>query len=386
MRILADDNIPYAAEAFGHLGEVEVRPGPSLVPTDLAGVDVLLVRSTVRVDAALLAECAPRFVGTATIGTDHVDLEYLASRGIPFASAPGSNANSVAEYVFAALLELAADNDGRPLAGRTLGIVGVGNVGSRVAAMARALGMRAVLNDPPRARREGPGAFVELGVLLAESDIVTLHVPLTREGPDATHHLAGPGFFARLREGATFVNTSRGAVADSAALGCELDAGRIGSAVLDVWDGEPAFDPGLAARARIATMHIAGHSFDGKVLGTRILYEAACRALGAQADWRVELPPPEVRLLELDAAGRARDDVLREAVRAVYDVRRDDAALRALCDLAPAERGRRFDALRRGYPVRREFFNTEVALAGGGEEIETALAALGFRTSEGGGG
>jgi erythronate-4-phosphate dehydrogenase len=380
MSVLADENIPYVRDAAADLGPVRTLAGRAMTRAALreAGATCLFVRSVTRVDRALLAGTDVRFVGTATIGTDHVDREYLAAAGIGFASAPGSNATSVAEYVAAALLTL-AERRGRALAGRTLGIVGVGNVGSRVAAKARALGLRVLRNDPPRARREGGDGFTELPVLLAESDIVTCHVPLERGGPDPTVHLAGEDFFARLRPGAIFLNTSRGAVCDEAALHRALDGGRLGGAVLDVWEEEPALDPRLLERVDLATPHIAGYSFDGKVRGTEMIVNAAREHFGLDGAWRAGalLPPPAVPVCELDPAGRSCQSLLHEAVSAVYDITADDAALRA--GLAePATLPARFDRLRKEYPRRREFPNTTVRLRGPAPEAAAALAGLGF--------
>ncbi|MHC4916903.1 MAG: 4-phosphoerythronate dehydrogenase, partial [Planctomycetota bacterium] len=244
MLIVADNNIPFAAEAFGHLGEVRTVQGRGLAAEGVAGADVLLLRSTVKINAELLGKCSPKFVGTATIGTDHVDEEYLASRGIPFASAPGSNAESVAEYWTSAVLLVAA-RLGWNLRGVTCGVVGVGNVGSRVARRAEALGMRVLKCDPPLARQTGSDEYRPLEELLAESRIITLHAPLNREGEDATLHMADAGFFAKLPPDAVFLNTARGKVHDTPALLAALESGRLAAAVLDVWEGEPLVETEL---------------------------------------------------------------------------------------------------------------------------------------------
>ncbi|MBM4320152.1 MAG: DUF3410 domain-containing protein, partial [Deltaproteobacteria bacterium] len=327
----------------------------------------------------LLEGSRVRWAGTATAGTDHLDLAYLRQRGIGFASAPGGNAAAVCEYVGAALLRLAVEQ-GLSLAGATLGVVGVGRIGSRVARMAEALGMSLLLCDPPRARLEGPERFVPLERLLAGSDFVTLHVPLTGSGSEATWRLAGERFFAALRPGAVLLNTSRGEVVDEAALRRALQQGRVAHAVLDVWEDEPRISPATAALAAIATPHIAGYSLDGKVAATRLVYEAACRALGLPAvrDALPPLPPAPVPELRLDPAGRPAAQVLDEAVRAVYDLRRDDRALRAALQLPPPESASAFGQLRRGYPTRWEFGHTRLALPGQAGELRAAAAGLGF--------
>ncbi len=358
MKIVADPNIPYVREAFGPLGEVTLIPGRNMAAADVRDADCLLVRSVTPVNAALLDGSRVRFVATATIGFDHVDTAYLAARGIGFSSAAGCNANSVAEYVVAALLELAHRRHFR-LRDKTLGVIGVGNVGRRVVRYAEALGMRVLQNDPPRQRAEG-GPFVSLEHVVAEADILTLHVPLTKSGPDATYHLLEP------RRGIV-INSSRGAVLDNRAL---LTANLEGL-VLDVWEGEPNILPELLEKVDIGTPHIAGYSFDGKVNGTRMIYEAACRFFGITPAWQPQLPPPPVPRIETDASGLDDEDALRGIIRRVYDIRADDAALRKV---GPAG----FDRLRAEYPVRREFFNTTLTLRGATGRLGSVAAALGF--------
>ena len=258
LSILVDENVAYARESFGRVGSVRVLPGRRITAADVERVDVLIVRSVTRVNEALLAGSSVKFVGTATIGCDHVDVEYLRGRGIAFASAPGSNATSVAEYIVAALL-LSAHARQRPLEGSALAVIGVGNVGARVAEKASALGMRCVLNDPPRQRNSHDPAFVARDEALSQAEYVTLHVPLERTGPDATVGMAGRAFFDLMQSDAVFLNTSRGAVVDEEALASALDSGRVSHAVLDVWQREPDIDPQMVGRAFLATPHIAGY-------------------------------------------------------------------------------------------------------------------------------
>ena len=380
MKIVADENMPFAKEAFSTLGEVILLPGRAMTREAVQDASVLAVRSVTKVDAELLEGSSVRFVGTATIGVDHVDADYLESRSIGFASAPGSNAVSVAEYVMAALLTL-SDRRGENLEGKTLGVVGCGNVGSRVCRRAEALGMRVLRNDPPLQRLSGDGGYLPLEALF-ESDFITLHVPLTREGRDATYHLADAGFLAKMRPDAALLNTSRGAVADGTALKDALSEGRLRDAVLDVWEGEPDIDFGLLGQAALGTPHIAGYSYDGKLKGTDMIYRAACRHFGAAPtfDIRAAAPAPQVPELELTAAERPGEEVLREAVKAIYDIEADDARLRQAASLAPSDRGKRFDELRKTYPVRREFANTHVRCPGAPEALVDKLAGLGFKT------
>lgn len=375
MRIVADENIPYVREAFGRLGDVDTLPGRGMTREALTDAELLLVRSVTRVDAALLDGTPVRFVATATIGEDHIDRAWLASRGIGFSSAPGCNAESVADYMSAALLAL-AERHGLDLAAMSAGVVGVGNVGFRVAKRLQALGMRVVLNDPPLAEETGDPRYRPLEEAL-DCDLVTLHVPLEKAGPHPTHHLVDGDFIARMRPGAIFCNTARGGVARTEALLAARDSGRLRALVLDVWEREPTPDNALVPLADIATPHIAGYSFDGKVNGTRQIHAAACAFLGVDDPWDPDplLPPPDVPEWTVDP-----DDPggIHGVVRAVYDILRDDAAFRELLALPSTEQGPFFDRLRKTYPRRREFSRTRVRLARPDARVAGMIAGLGF--------
>ncbi len=375
LRIVADENIPFAEEAFGLLGTVTRVPGRAIDSAILADADALMVRSITRVDEALLSGTPVRFVGTATIGMDHIDAAYLAAAGIGFSSAPGCNANSVAEYITAALLEL-RDRLDVDLSTLRLGIVGVGNVGSRVREKAEALGMTCVLNDPPRAAQTGDARYRPIAEIL-DCDVVSLHTPLERGGPHPTWHLVDANFLDGLKPGAVLFNTSRGAVADNAAVLAALRSGRLRAAVLDVWEGEPNPDVALLQETALASPHIAGYSFDGKVNGTRQIYTAACACFGIPSEWdpsdRLPAPvPAEIRCDDLATA-------LPRCVRAAYDIMQDDASMRALPAMAADARGPAFDALRKNYRCRREFPSLTVHLSQGAVAAAPQLRALGFR-------
>jgi erythronate-4-phosphate dehydrogenase len=371
MRIVADTNIPCVQEAFGRLGDVQLMPGREIAADGVRDADVLLVRSVTPVNAALLEGSRVKFVATATIGFDHIDRDYLSKRSIGFASAQGSNANSVAEYIVAAMLEMAHRQKFR-LRDKTLGVVGVGNVGSRVVRYAEALGMRVLQNDPPRQRTERLTHFVSLERVIAEADIITLHVPLTYEEPDRTYHRLDKTRLCSLGRRPILINTSRGSVVETGGLIFALDGNGVYGAVIDVWEDEPNISQDLVATAAIATPHIAGYSFDGKVNGTRMIYEAVCGFFKRPPTWSPQLPPPPVSRIELAvSSGEEEEEILRRVVRRVYDITSDDAALRANV--------RAFDKLRAEYPVRREFFNTELVLRGASEELRAKLAVLGFK-------
>jgi len=387
LKIIADENIPFAREACATLGEVTLVAGRDVTRETLRDADLFFCRSVTKINRALLEGSRVRFVGTATIGFDHVDRDYLAKAGIAFASAPGSNANSVAEYIVAAMLVLGR-RGAFALEGKTLGVVGVGNVGSRVVKKAEALGMRVLQNDPPLARATGDRRFLPLDAL-HDADFITFHVPLTvaASAPvaeDATHHMVDAAFLARMKPSAYLLNSSRGPVVDESALKPALAEKRIAGAVLDVWETEPAFDPDLLALAAVGTPHIAGYSFDGKVAATQMIYRAACEVVGVTPTWNPAaiMPPPGHPRLEIECAGRPDEDVLREAVLTIYDIEADDRNLRR-APPSPAERAAYFDRLRKVYPERREFQNTALILQGAGNGLQQKLAGIGFRVAGG---
>lgn len=354
-RIVADENIPQVAEWFAGLGEVRTLPGRSLSAAAVSDADILLVRSVTRVDANLLAGSRVRMVGTATIGTDHLDLDYLAARGIAVESAPGSNAWAVVDYVLSSLCAL-PDVPERLLGGGSVSIVGLGNVGGRLLQRLQRLGVRCVGFDPLLSQTTGL-PLVALEQALA-ADVVCLHTPLTRGGAFPTWHLLDRARIDALRPGTVLINAGRGAVVDNAALRDRLERRGDLPVVLDVWEQEPEFDPQLLAAVAIGTPHIAGYSLDGKLAGTRMMLKACCRFLGVP---QPVLPAAGPALeVELDP-GLEGADLLRAVVRAVYDVRRDDAALRAAAIDAPGPAlGVAFDRLRKHYPVRRELGAVEV--------------------------
>jgi erythronate-4-phosphate dehydrogenase len=381
VKIVADQNIPFVRECFSTMGDVVVVSGREIGREMLADAQALLVRSITRVGPALLAGTPVKFVATATIGVEHVDCDYLQQAGIGFASAPGSNANSVSEWVTAALLAL-----GRKyrfgLQGRSIGIVGVGNVGSRVEAKCRALGMKVVLNDPPLKRKTGLDKYRSIEEII-ECDFVTMHTPMTREGPDKTYHLADEGFFASMKKGAFFFNSSRGSVHDTDALRQAVDQGRIAGIVLDVWEDEPKVDEWLLRRAELSTPHIAGYSYDGKIAGLMMIYEAACRHFGRPIEKQIGefLPPPLVP--EIRIAGPVEDAqaAIHDAVQQVYPIHRDDFNMREILMVPAEKRGKFFDDLRKNYPVRREFHNTTVTIPKGSSSLLAQLQGLGFKVA-----
>lgn len=355
MQLLADENIPLLDEYFAGFGSLRRLPGRQISRADLQHTEVLLVRSVTRVDRELLQGTPVRFVGTCTIGTDHLDLDWLASAGIRVASAPGCNARGVVEYVLSCLLTL-GERTATDWRRQRIGIVGVGEVGGRLYATLQALGVDCLRCDPLRAER-GESGFVSLQQLIAEADVLSLHVPLTSTGAHATRHLLDAGRLAALRPGAWLINSSRGPVVDNAALLACLQQRPDLQVALDVWEHEPEVDPQLAAHCALATPHIAGYSLDGKLRGSDMIYRALCQHLQQPASLSLQqLAPDSGHTCLQVAAGSEADWLLARALRWVYDVRDDDARMRAMLGLAAdaAQRQSGFDRLRRDYPLRRE--------------------------------
>ncbi len=374
MIIVADENIPRVREALGGFGEVRLRSGRSISRDDLADADILIVRSITSVNGDLLAGTPVRFVGTATNGIDHVDLGYLSRSGIGFASAIGGNATAVAEYVVAGLLELRQRGVLR-LAGETLGIIGVGNVGSRLAPRARALGLRTVEYDPPRAALDPEFRSASFDELF-DCDILSLHVPLVAGGDHPTDHLVDARFLERLRRGSVLVNSSRGSVADSDALVAALRSGAAGAALLDVWEGEPGVPRHLIEAAAIATPHIAAYSYDAKLRGTEMMADAVARLLGAVRGWSPAGDLPAVPDPIVIAPGTSPLDAARQAVLRAYDITIDDRAVRDLLPLDDAARRAGFDRLRKEYRTRREF--SAYTVVSDDPAVREVAGALGF--------
>jgi len=378
MLIVIDSKHAPVSSAFRQLGSVRFLQTQEISRSMIRDADALVVRSETRVDEALLDGTRIRFVGTGTIGTDHVDLAYLKRRGIGFASAPGSNANSVAEYIVAALLVL-ADRFNIRLRGTTIGIVGIGNIGSRVERIARALGMRVLANDPPLQRVTGDPRFVPLDDLM-QADIVTLHVPLTRDGDDVTYHLFEGRRIGSMKRGSILLNTSRGSVVETGALAQALRSGHLAGAVIDVWENEPAIDRELLSLTTLATPHIAGYSFDGKVNAARLMYDALCSYSGLSVPWRdpEDLPLPPAPTLRLPENLRSLEGILGFAVRRCYDIEQDDAHLKATLGRTGGDAAELFRNLRAQYPVRREFSATHLEIPAIYDAVRPALDALGF--------
>lgn len=381
MLIVADENIPLLDSFFGDIGEIRRVNGRNLGPGDVRDADILLVRSVSRVNQSLLEGSRVRFVGTATIGTDHIDLAYLRDKGIGFAAAPGSNATSVAEYVLS-VVSLYAEKCGlEDWTGLSVGVVGAGNVGGELARVLVRLGFKVKLCDPPRQDREPENAddFVGLDDILG-CDVITLHTPLTRSGAHPTEKMIAREELSRLGEHQLLINSGRGEVIDGSALLERLQQPSAPTVVLDVWENEPGIDPALVERVWLATPHIAGYSLEGKMQGSEMIYKALCRFLGLPVRKQAGQFLPQAALSQLCFTSNAgQNESVEVALRACYDPRRDDARLRLTMRGDDAQRAEGFDRLRKEYPIRRECSSLKVQLKGSSKAIQDSFKALGFK-------
>ena len=373
MLIVADSKIPFLEGVFEPYADVRYLDPGEITPETVRDADALIVRTRTKCNAALLEHSRVGIVATATIGTDHIDINWCITHGIVCASAAGCNAASVAQYMNSALLRVSLRHN-VDLRGKTLGVIGCGNVGTKVAAAAAALGMNVLLNDPPRVCKEKLSGFVDLETIQREADFITLHVPLwdAEYGPWRTEHMADEAFFRGLKRKPFFFNASRGDVVDEPALKDAIKSGLISGAVLDVWHNEPEIDRELLSLVDFATPHIAGYSADGKVNGTAMSVEAVAKHFGIEPllnFFPAKVPAPANPVITLDPSS---SHPLADAVFASYDIEVDDAALRA----APEQ----FEDLRGSYRVRREFpaytVRSDKPLP---SELRDKLLKLGFR-------
>ena len=372
LKIVADDKIPFLKGVLEPYAEVVYLPWNQISRETLKEADALLIRTRTKCTAALLKDTHIRFIGTATIGFDHIDTKFCGKHNIRWTNAPGCNSSSVQQYMASAFLKMSSEFRFN-LKDKTIGIIGVGNVGSKVEKFAGIMGMKVLLNDPPRSRKEGDRNFVSLGDLLSDSDIVSVHVPLNFVGEDKTYHLFNERSFKKMKKGGWFFNSSRGEVTNTDALKKTLGSGKLSGAVIDVWENEPDIDLDLMSQAFIATPHIAGYSTDGKANGTAMIVNSLCKHFDLPPrKWYPEnVPVPPVPEISIDCSGKSDEDIIREAVFYTYNISRDDINLR----FSPSD----FEKQRSEYPLRREFPSYSINLSGGTKEVQKMLVGLGFR-------
>lgn len=357
MKIIADENIPHVAAAFANLGSVKMLPGRSITNTDLKECECLLVRSVTRVNQELLENTPVRFVASATIGTDHIDLDYLAAKQIGFANAPGCNAESASEYVINALFALAERRGFDPFKLKA-GIIGCGNVGSRVKKKLDILGITTLVNDPPLQLAGETGFdYVSLDDILKECNFISLHVPLTSDGEHATYHLLNDKRLAQLDSNTILFNAARGPVIDNIALLNLIETRPDLTIFLDTWEGEPTINHALLEAVDLATPHIAGYSVEGKLRGTQMIRDATYRFFRQQeASWHMSGHLPEPETISLTGSAPS----LPELFKTHYDVFADHRHLLALADLDIKQSAIEFDVQRKQYPKRYEYDHYQV--------------------------
>ena len=379
MKIVADENIPLVEAFFSRLGEVVRLPGRTMTAADVRDADALIVRSVTKVNAALLAGSKVKFVGTCTIGVDHLDQDFLQSNAIAWSSAPGCNANSVVEFVYAALCHL--DINWLPV---RFGIIGCGNVGGLLYKRLKAQGVDVRCYDPNLTLAQNPD-LTSLEEVLA-CDVISMHTPLVTTGLHPSFHLLGHHELRQLKSGAVLINCGRGPVIDNQALFDVLNGRDDLHVVLDVWEPEPDISLELLDKVLLGSPHIAGYSYDGKLNGTEMIYQALCRHLDQQPQSSLgELVPPlannQLRIDECIDQNNNIFHIVKALIKQVYDIAADDARLRALARQAIAGQiifGEGFDGLRKYYPVRREFHNYQVHLELTSNADKQWLQVLGF--------
>lgn len=379
MKVVADRQIPFLNGVLEPYAEVVYLDGEAIRSEDVADAEALLVRTRTACVPSLLADSKVQFIGTATIGKDHIDTAWCDFQKIHWTNAPGCNADAVAQYMVAALLSLSVRH-GIPLVDKAMGIVGVGAVGSRVAKACKVLGMQVLLNDPPRAMQDRTTRFDSLATLQQQCDFLTFHTPLEKSGKHPTWRMVNSSFLSKLKPDTWLFNTSRGAVVDNTSLRIALRSNSIAGAVLDVWEGEPdAIDLDLLPLLDLATPHIAGYSLEGKARATTQIVQAFAKHFQIEALQKWAVPPEALGIVagdavQIEAEGLSDEACLLQAVRTSYEIQADDGDLRA----DPSQ----FEMLRSRYAFRREFPAFRVKLSKCSQALRNKFAGLGFQILE----
>lgn len=354
MKIVVDENIEFGKEAFEQFGEVSLTHGRKITNELLKDASILIVRSITNVNKELLSGTKVIFVGTATIGTDHLDKDFLNQANIKYTSAPGCNSFAVTEYVLTTLAYLANLHD-FAINQKSIGIIGYGNIGKKLTYSAKAIGMKVLVNDPPLQRENFDYNFSSLDETL-QCDIITFHVPMNKSGIDKTFHLLDQDKINLLKPGTIIINTSRGGVVDNTALLDRIETKNDIISILDVWEGEPLLNQNLLQKVFIGTPHIAGYSYEGKVNGTTMIYDELCNFLNQEKMWKPKLKEVENSKLTLDKSDNF-DKLLSDITKQIYDIQKDSNPLKEFVDVDTSSLAENFDILRKNYNLRREFNN-----------------------------
>jgi erythronate-4-phosphate dehydrogenase len=372
IRIIADEDIPFLKGVLEPYAEIEYYHGNKITGRDIKNADALIVRTRTKCDRDLLHGSGVKFIASATIGFDHIDVDYCEDHNIIWTNAPGCNSSSVQQYIAAALVTLSHKYE-FSLKNRTMGIVGVGHVGTKIVKLAEHLGITILMNDPPRMRNEGLCGFVSLDGILRDCDIISFHVPLNMSGEDKTYHMIDEQLMNKLNPGTFIINTSRGEIADTRALKKAIQSGKVAGTVIDVWENEPGIDIDLLNSVDIATPHIAGYSADGKANGTSMSVQSLSKFFNLGLDnWSPSgIPVPDNTLIKPGNKSAPAEENIAGAIISTYNISADDRALR----LSPET----FEKQRANYPLRREFNSYSVKLEYKDRYTERILRRMGFK-------
>lgn len=364
MKLVADINIPYLKGALDlYFDEVVLLPAKEITSEVVKDADALLVRTRTFCNANLLEGSTVKFIGSATIGFDHIDSKFCNSRGIEWVNAPGCNSGGVQQWVASALMYISKEKR-IELKGKVLGVVGVGNVGKKVVEVGNALGMNVICCDPPRKRDENLVDFVDINAIAQQSDFITFHVPLTNSGVDATYHMVNAELLSAFKKGVVFLNSSRGEVVDTNSLIDSIKSKKFSAVALDVWENEPSISQELLSLVDIATPHIAGYSLEGKVNGTSMVIDSLSRFfnLGIHP-WTPKPNPTEVKLNIKNPSN------LIDLIERTSQIKEDDIQLRRMPNT--------FEQIRSDYNLRRDF--TGYSISGCNKDLASLLEGLGFK-------
>lgn len=375
MKIIIDNKIPYIKGVLEPFAEVIYLPGKDITPEIVKDADAIITRTRTICNESLLKGSKVKIIATATIGYDHIDTQYCETNKIDWTNAPGCNSWSVAQYIMAALFSLAQKQDIQ-LNTKTIGVIGAGNVGSKVAFLCQTIGMKVLINDPPRQRNEGTAGFVSLEQIQQHADIVSFHTPLTRTGSDKTFHLADTAFFENCNQKLAFINSSRGEVMDTQAVKTAKKNGKVNELIIDCWENEPNIDLELMNMAFIATPHIAGYSRDGKANGTSMSIRALSKKLELGIDnWECSnIEKPEVPIIQINGKNKTEQEIIGQAVLHTYSIFNDSKCLK--------ESPSTFEKQRGNYPVRREFPSFTIQAIDVPENTLKKLQIMGFKIIE----